>query len=238
MLLFVALAVYSPLCVGAGIYSVLKYRSHFILRKYIIKHTLVVVTFTTAWFFPALYHLMNEPAINSAKHAKTLGNVAIVMGAISGLITVLARLAEPGILSRLRRFLSKEPEQASSFVFSPHPESRYSAHSLGSIEFTQKQSLTYADAVIHNTHQFAQSLLIGLYSVLAHYSDYDHDGLTTEYHFEVKTLYKDGELQMFTLANSERYAVPGFRCDIVEYAAPQFRLFRHADGLTEAVLAR
>ena len=230
VLLIVPLCLYSPLCLCAAVYSLHKYRTHFLLRRYIIKHLFVVLAFTVCWFFPALIHLLNEKDINEARHQPVLSGIAMITGAISGFITVFVRFLEPGFIGRLRS--KKINTEFTSNHFSPQPVK------TSDIEIISRKragsfpaSLNYSQAIVQNSKQFAQTLVIALHYCFERYQDrltYSRCCL-----LDLTILRPYPSLYTFTKDN-----LPDFQCEVEEHLPEVFQLLRLRDDVTETGLSK
>jgi hypothetical protein len=135
--------------------------------------------------------------------------IAIITGAASGLAITMARLLEPGLVTKItRRIRGKPPLSASSPEISSPELSRYVLHRSGSVEFTRKRSssftcgMYYGEAISHNSQQFAHALLISLHYILSRYESFPHNDETAMYELSPKALETDRELSEFVLENS------------------------------------
>lgn len=200
VLLIVPLSLYAPLCLSAAFYSLRQYRTHFLLRRYIVKHTWVVITFSACWFFPALIHLLNEPDIDEAKNQPVLADIAMIAGAISGFLTVIVRLLEPGFLCKLVH------RKANNTFFSGFHSPQLPKNTI--IEITARKragsfpSLYSSQAMVQNAQQFGQSLLIALHFCFIQYQDLEWTYGPTAQFLDLEVLRRDGDLYAFTKDHS------------------------------------
>ena len=236
VLLIVPLSLYAPLCLSAALYSLRKYRTHFLLRRYIVKHTFVVLTFTVCWFFPALIHLLNEPDIDQAKNQPTLGAVAMISGAISGLLTVIVRLMEPGLVRRLLYRKGNRSDLAG--IYSPQLSRTQDIEIIARKRAGSFPSLYSAQAMVQNAQQFAQSLLIALHFCFLQYQDLDFTTQSTAKLLDLERLRGDSDLYTFTKEHSKAYIVPDFQCEIEEKSPEIVQKLRGKEGITVAQLGR
>lgn len=106
-MLLIPLAILTPLMFVAVWMSYKKYDKRY--RKFILRHLAVVVVFSGCWLPVALVHFLNEGSIRAESHAMNnvrFPQIAALLGSASGLLTVIARLLEPGLLKKL---IHREP---------------------------------------------------------------------------------------------------------------------------------
>lgn len=234
VLLIVPLSLYAPLCLYAALYSLRKYRTHFLLRRYIVKHTFVVITFSLCWFFPALIHFLNEPDIDQAKKQRVLGDVAMISGAISGLLTVTVRLMEPGLVRRLLNRKGNRSDLAG--IYSPQVSRTSDIEIIARKRAGSFPSLYSAQAMVQNAQQFAQSLLIALHFCFAQYQDLSTQ--STVKLLDLEVLRRHSDLYQFTKEHSKSYPVPDFQCEVEENSAEIVQRIRGKEGVTASQLGR
>ena len=99
--LLVPMILFTPLILVAVTYAFVKYNLRY--KRYIVRHISAVVAFSVSWFPAALLHFWNEQDIGSpgtGLKGVTCSQVASVLGALSGFITVCAMVAVPAVVSR------------------------------------------------------------------------------------------------------------------------------------------